>query len=391
MKPSPAYLALNAATAWIGPVRFHQLLQRFGSAGSVLKARAGQISATVSVLTPDQAQALLDFCAAFDAGMELNLQLQQGALLLAFDDPAYPARLRQIPDPPPLLYVKGQLPPPGAVVVAVVGTREPTEYGRRMARGIAAGLARAGVWVVSGLAKGIDAEAHTACLDAGGKTLAVLGTGLNKVYPAENKALAERIAQGGGALLSQFAMASGGNKMHFPMRNGVISGLSLGVVVVEGERDSGSLITAHRALDQDREVFAVPGMADVPQAQGPLELIQQGAKLVRSADEVLEELGLRARRPRSRSVSVALPQGPAALAALALGTGQAQLALDLQPGSPAEKAWLALQPAGRLDLDGLAAAAGLNAWEAAAAVTELELLGAVRQLPGSIFESLGAR
>ena len=151
MTPSPAYLALNSATAWIGPVRFHSLLKRFGSAEAVLAARPGQISATVPAITPEQAKALLELCAAFDAGMELDLQQRYGARLLPFDHADYPGLLKRIPDPPPLLYVQGQLPPGGAPLVAVVGTREPTDYGRRMAREIAAGLAKAGIWVVSGL------------------------------------------------------------------------------------------------------------------------------------------------------------------------------------------------------------------------------------------------
>jgi len=183
---------------------------------------------------------------------------------LRFDRAGYPARLRSLATPPPLLYVKGALPPDDALCVAMVGTRKATDYGLRQARELASGLAKAGAWVVSGLALGIDAASHQACLDAGGRTVAVQGRGLGGIYPTANEALGKRIASGGGALVSQFSLQAPPLRHHFPMRNALISGLSQGVVVVEGERDSGSLITADRALDQGREVFAVPGPPTPP-------------------------------------------------------------------------------------------------------------------------------
>jgi DNA processing protein len=231
-----------------------------------------------------------------------------------------------------------------------------------MARSLAIDLAQAGVWVVSGLARGIDTAVHEACLEWGGRTVAVLGSGLDRVWPSENRPLAKRIVQGQGALVSQFSMRAAPLKMHFPMRNAVISALSLGVVVVEGARDSGSMITAHEALDQGKEVFAVPGPADAPMSQGPLDLIAQGACLVRKGSDILRALGLEQKRRKKATGS-----GPEGFTA----------------GSPAQRVWDAL-PSGRgLAWDEAAALSGLDPGAFAAAVTELELSGALRRLPGA--------
>jgi DNA processing protein len=379
--PAGAELALNAATAWIGPHRFHTLLKRFGRAEAVLAAGAGSLSAAVPALSLRQAQALLDYCRAFDAEAEARALSRPGLGVLRWDGPGYPGRLRELPDPPPLLFVERALPPEDLPRVAVVGTRTPTDYGRRMAREIAGGLARCGVCVVSGLAKGIDAEAHAACLEAGGATLAVLGTGLDRVWPPENRELARRIAHGGGALISQFSMGAPGLKMHFPMRNGVISGLSLGVVVVEGARRSGALITADRALEQGREVFAVPGPADAPMSQGPLDLLEQGARLVRGWRDVVDELGIKAAPP---------PEGAAAAAAGGR-PGTPPALRGLPEGSPPRRLWDSLPDRGGMALERAGESCGLDPAALAAAVTELELLGLIRQLPGARLERTQAR
>lgn len=372
MSPGDAELALNAASAWIGPVRAQRLLRAFGGAEAALQAGEEALCGAAS-LKPSQARALLAFCRAFDAADERRRMEAQGVQALRLGGPGYPARLAAAPAPPLLLHVRGRLPGPQEPCVAVVGTRRPSDYGLRMARELSRELAKAGVWVVSGLALGIDTAAHQACLEAGGRTLAVLGRGLDDVYPQRNRGLAEAIVAQGGGLLSQFSMQAPPLPMHFPMRNAVVSGLSLGVVVVEGEADSGSLITADRALEQGREVFAVPGRADEPGAQGPIKLLQQGAKAVRDAQDVLEELGLVPVRRRSRSAVVALPEGPAALEP------------GLDPSSAPGRVWRALG-AGARGLDQLGADAGLDPAALAAAVTELELLGAVRQLPGARLE-----
>lgn len=370
MRATDADLVLNAASAWIGPVRAQKLLKAYGSADAALKSRAESLSGAISRFKPEQAQAFLKFCKAFDPAAERAEIEARGVQVVRFGDEGYPERLTQLPDPPYLLYFRGQLPPQGAPCVAIVGTRKPSDYGRRMARQLAQGFAKAGVWVISGLAAGIDTEAHEACLEAGGRTLAVMGRGLSGIYPASNKDLAERIVGNGGGLLSQFSMLEPGQPKNFPMRNGVISGLSLGVVVVEGEVDSGSLITADRALDQNREVFAVPGQADEPMAQGPLQLLASGARLVRDVQDVLEQLRLAEPRPRTRTAVIAEPDGPAALDP------------GLDPSTPAGKVWRALG-AGPRNLDQLSLDSGLAPSELAAVVTELELLGAVKALPGA--------
>jgi DNA processing protein len=213
-------------------------------------------------------------------------------------DSLYPERLVEAGAAPDSLWVSGDF-DPSLPAIAVVGSRRPSVYGRRMARRIAAGLASAGAVVVSGLARGIDAEAHEAALSVRGRTWAVLGSGLERVYPAEHAGLARRIAEGGGAVLSQFEPSKGPRKPHFPARNRIVSGLSLAVVVIEGTERSGSLITAREAADQGREVFAVPGLADSPLGQASFLLLRDGAIPVRSADDVLEGLGLGNEAPES--------------------------------------------------------------------------------------------
>jgi DNA processing protein len=380
MNAADADLCLGAASAWIGPVRLQRLLQRFGSADRILAAPAAQVAA-VAQMSLSQAVSLRKFCAEFDVAAEIQALAQAGARSLRIGGEGYPKRLVALGQAPLMLHLRGTLPPEGAPCVAVVGTREPSDYGRRMARGLASGLAKAGVWVVSGLAAGIDGEAHTACLDAGGRTLAVMGTGLDHIYPVEHTDLAARIVAQGGGIVSQFSCTAGGHKKNFPMRNAVISGMSLGVVVVEGGSKSGALITAERALEQGLDVFAVPGEADAPMAQGPLDLLEQGARLVRTASDVLQELGLEPRRPRVRAT---------ALPAVAL---DAQPGLELEPGleegSDAEKLWQVLRSRPGLDLDAAAALSGLDAAATASALTQLELAGALRMAPGGRPELTG--
>ncbi|PCI35137.1 MAG: DNA-protecting protein DprA [Elusimicrobia bacterium] len=205
-------------------------------------------------------------------------------------DDEFPQLLLETKDIPAFLTVLGSL--PQGCAIAVVGSRKPSVYARRMTRRVAAGLAEAGVIVVSGLARGIDTAAHEAALDAGGITWAVLGSGLKRIYPSENAKLAQRIVAGGGAILSQFEPAVGPSRHHFPMRNKIVSGLCLGVVVVEGTGQSGSLITARSAADQSREVMCVPGPVDTPSGEAVYRLLRDGATPVRNAEDVLEHLGL---------------------------------------------------------------------------------------------------
>ena len=205
------------------------------------------------------------------------------------DSGRYPDLLRVIPDPPALLYARGAF-MGGTPTLAIVGTRRPTLYGRRAARNLAAACAGAGITVVSGLARGIDTEAHRAALEAGGTTWAVLGSGIDRIYPPENRGLAERIVSARGALISEQAPGTPPLAHHFPPRNRIISGLSWGVVVVEGGLRSGTLITAKAALEQGREVFAVPGPVDSPMSEGPHRLLRSGACLARGLEDILHEI-----------------------------------------------------------------------------------------------------
>jgi DNA processing protein len=229
----------------------------------------------------------------------------QGIQVLTWDDEGYPSRLKEIDQPPPILYLRGELTAEDSWAVAVVGTRRVTAYGRQVTEELASYLAQNGVTVVSGLARGVDAIAHQAALKAGGRTLAVMGNGVDRIYPPEHRALAEQILASG-ALLSDYAPGTPPESANFPPRNRLISGLSLAVVVVEAGETSGALITAQFAVDQGREVFAVPGNILAPQSKGTNRLIQQGAHPLLSARDVLETLNL-TRVSEQRLVRKVLP------------------------------------------------------------------------------------
>lgn len=224
---------------------------------------------------------------------ELKLIKKHDVEIITIYDNSYPRLLKEIHSPPLVLYVKGKMLTDDEFAVAVVGSRFASVYGVSTAQRLGYELASSGVVVVSGLAKGIDSAAHKGALKAHGRTIAVLGNGLKNVYPPENKGLAEEIAENGGAVISEFPMAAPPLSRNFPQRNRIISGLSLGVVVVEAAKNSGALITADFALEQDREVFAVPGKVDSATSFGANELIRQGAKLIQTAEDVMDGLGLK--------------------------------------------------------------------------------------------------
>lgn len=274
----------------IGPAKVRALLDHFGDLESAWNAsRAALVEAGLDRRAMDSLEAARS---GIDLGRALAELEQAGVTALCWDDADYPRRLREIDNPPPVLYLRGALADSGDWAVAIVGTRRATAYGKEAARELASALASAGVTVVSGLARGIDAAAHVAALEAGGRTAAVLGSGLDKVYPPEHVALAGKIVAGG-ALISDYPLGTPPDAANFPPRNRIISGLSLGVIVVEAGEDSGALITAEFAMEQGREVFAVPGNIFNRSSRGPNQLIQQGAKLVLSAEDVLEELNLK--------------------------------------------------------------------------------------------------
>ncbi|MFH1618457.1 MAG: DNA-processing protein DprA [bacterium] len=263
-----------------------RLIEFYGSATEVLRRTCAELSGEAGI-SNETASRLLAESSGADPVKEQNLALKNSARILLRGDEGYPCILNDIPDPPLLLYIKGEI-SPEAVAAAVVGTRKPTGYGKKMAASIAFGLARAGAAVTSGLARGIDTAAHEAVLKAGGTTWAVLGTGLLKCYPWENRRLAEIIVEKGGTLVSEFPMNTGPLPFHFPRRNRIISGLSQAVVVVEGLKTSGAIITAKTALEQGREVLAVPGPADSPMSAGPNCLLRDGAHLAETAADVLD-------------------------------------------------------------------------------------------------------
>ncbi len=273
----------------IGPVRLRALLDYFGdletawTASSAELARTGLNQRALANLAKAKAQLDLD--------QELEKIAQGGVRVLTWDSSEYPERLRHIYASPPVIYVRGDLQPKDEWAVGVVGTRRASSYGKEATRRIVTDLARSGVTIVSGLARGIDGQAHQAALDAGGRTIAVLGCGVDIVYPAEHRRLAHRIVEQG-ALLSDYPLGTQPEARNFPPRNRIISGLSLGVLVVEGSYDSGARITAEDAVEQDRDVFAIPGNILHRNSELPHGLIQKGAKLVRCANDILEELNL---------------------------------------------------------------------------------------------------
>jgi DNA processing protein len=277
-------LALNR-TGLVGPTLLGRLRRAFGErlSSASVKELAG-----VEGIGEATARAIRRQLDGGGGAAELAAARRAGVRILVPDE--FPALLRHTVDPPTVLYVRGELRPEDAMAIAMVGTRHPSDYGRRMAQALARGLAELGVTVVSGLARGIDSTAHLAALEAGGRTIAVVGCGLNHVYPPENKALAARIAQAG-AVVSELAMDEPPRPAHFPRRNRIISGLSLGTVCVEASLTSGALVSCAWALEQGREVFAVPGPAGQVLSRGPHRLIRQGAKLVEEVVDIVEELG----------------------------------------------------------------------------------------------------
>ncbi|MFA6433412.1 MAG: DNA-processing protein DprA [Elusimicrobiales bacterium] len=332
-----------------------RLITAYGGALEVLSKSAADLSADGGA-SPEIISSFMAELAAADPHKELEAARKAGVRVLTAPDKDYPELLKTIYDPPLALYVKGKL-APGSVPVGIVGTRRPTDYGARSAAGLSRGLVKAGLTVVSGLARGVDTIAHEAAVGAGGTTWAVMGTGLGMVYPPENKKLAERILEGGGALVSEFPMADGPRPAHFPRRNRIISGLSHATVVIEGDFKSGSLITAKAALEQGREVLALPGPVDSVMSRGPNMLIKNGAALVEDAEDVISAL------PADVLFGLVLPRRSRKEATVCLS--------GLSPDARAAHETIA-RGEGGLTVDGLVEALGWPVQRAAAALFELE-------------------
>lgn len=290
----------------IGTVKLRQLLDRFGSAGAAWEAPAGELRRCG--LDRRAIDNLLEGRQRLDLEREMARLATAGIDLLTWGSPAYPPYLGEISHPPPLLYMRGELAAADQLGIAIVGTRRLTSYGRQMARELAAELVRQGLTIVSGLARGIDTIVHRTALELGGRTVAVLGSGLDEIYPPENRELAEQIVSfKQGVLLTEYPLGTRPQAKNFPPRNRIISGISLGTLVIEGDVKSGSMITARFALEQNRDIFAVPGNVNSPTSSGPNWLIQQGARLVTCAADILEELNLN-QVVEQKAVQRALPE-----------------------------------------------------------------------------------
>lgn len=379
------WLAL-AMLPGVGAVQFVRLLARFGSPGKVLGASQAALE---EVVPRSLAERIRGYRGAVDVGAQERALGEFGARLVTMDDPDYPEALAEIYSPPLVLFVRGDIRAASACGVAIVGTRKPSPYGLRAAEYLARDLAAHGVTVISGMAQGIDAAAHRGALDAGGRTIAVLGCGTDIAFPRQHAALMEEIIANG-CVISQFPFGMKPLAGNFPQRNRIISGLAQGVAVVEAAPRSGALITARAAAEQGREVFAVPGMITERNAQGPHALIQQGAKLVQNAQDIIVELNF---DPLHAQAVPEAPPAPAAPAPSADAQPPRQTAPPPGPSQPraqpaasgVEKDILdALAPDGSF-VDEIALVCRIPVSEALSTLTLLELKGLVRQFSGKRF------
>jgi DNA processing protein len=362
--PSDAHIRL-ALTPGVGPKMYRTLVERFGSAAQVFAA-APSILRDVPGVGPKLARAIV--AAEHDPTISDKLERWQnnGVQLLLPDQPTYPPSLLEIPDPPNLLFMRGQYQPSDRLAIGIVGTRHCTNYGMNMTKRLVTGLVQAGYVIVSGLALGIDAVAHQTALNCNGRTLGILGGGVSRIYPSEHEQLARDVIEHG-ALMSETEPDSAPFKGSFPQRNRIISGLSLGVVVIEASLNSGALITARHAMEQGREVFAVPGRADMEHSRGCHRLIRDGVKLVENVDDILEELG-------PLSAPVQLPSGQ---------TIQAPAELNL---NEIEQQVLACITAEAIGIDQVLAQCGLPSGQALATISVLEMKKLVRRVSGQLVQ-----
>jgi DNA processing protein len=362
------WLAL-ALTPGLGARMAGKLLSVFGSPEAIFNASLTALEA--QRLPAAVAQAIHSHQPMSAAAKELAEAQAAGCRLLTWDEPEYPSRLREIYDPPPVLYVLGNVELLSKHIVSIVGSRRPTPYGNQMAERLAHDLAERGLVVASGLARGVDASAHRGALTSTrGLTIGVLGCGIDVVYPKENKKIFSEIQQRG-AIISEFPMGTFPAPQNFPIRNRVIAGMALGVVVVEGQQYSGSLITARLAMEFGREVYGVPGNATQPSSFGPNELIKQGAKLVTGWEDVVEELPTPVR---------------AELTPVETATSEERASLIQQSLAPTERSLYELLTEDEArHVDDLVETSGLSSSEVLAGLFDLELKGVVRQLPGKQF------
>jgi len=367
------WLAISL-TPGLGPTKSRKLVEHFGSPDAVFRASLTELEATG--IQAVSAQSLATGKSAELAREEIAQAAAADITLLSMDDPSYPPRLKEIYDPPLILRVRGNpevLTKPG---IAMVGTRHPTPYGSGMAERLACDLAAQGLVIISGMARGVDTASHRGAISAKGKTVAVFGTGVDVIYPKENSRLSEQILAFGGALISEFPLGTFAAPQNFPIRNRIISGMSVGVLVVEAAEYSGTRITARCALEQNRDVFAVPGNVTNKNSWGPNTLIKQGAKLVATWEDVWEDL------PTEVRLALTPPASPES-------TDASSASLFLDDGLPPHErrilALLKADEATHIDQIVEELESELSSSEIFAALFELELNGKVRQMPGKNF------
>lgn len=373
MTDRDALIILNLLPG-IGPIKVKELLSQFGSPAALLKLSAADLS-PIPGIGKKLAETLISWKEHVKVEEELNMVERAGVKIVTMLDDDYPLLLKEIYDPPLLLYVHGTLPKNNSRMLGIVGSRHFTRYGKKMAEELASSASFAKWTVISGLAYGIDAISHRATLNANGKTIAVLGGGLARVHPQDHVPLAREIVEKGGAVISEFPMTYTPNKRSFPMRNRIISGMSQGLIVVEAGLNSGSLITAKFALEQDRLVFAVPGQADNPQALGTNNLIREGAVITESFDDVVNEFEFTPGFEESENLETDTP---------AINRQEKQEATTVL--NDKEKLVMnILQEKRESSTDQLASETGINAGELLATLMQLEMKHLIIQLPGKRF------
>jgi DNA processing protein len=366
MTPTEACIALNMLPT-MGPVRLRKLLEVFETPDRVLTARRDALR-SIDGIGGDVADQITNWETLVDLSAELQRIREFGADVITTQSPLYPKQLREIHAPPIVLYVWGELSERDQHAIAVIGSRRTTHYGLESAKKLSYQLAYAGLTIVSGLARGIDTAAHHGALAAKGRTIAVIGSGLSKLYPPENAALAEKISSGSGAIVSEFSMEIEPDRQTFPMRNRIISGWSQGLLVVEAGANSGALISVAQALEQGRNVYAVPGHINTPTAIGSNRLIQQGAKLVMDASDILDDLQILL--PDSK------PSPEAAVRSLpALSEDESRVYNAIRETETS--------------IDDIATKAELASGTVSSTLLRLELKKLVKQLPGKYFVKLG--
>ena len=365
MNATEACIALNMLPT-VGPVRLRKLLEVFREPQQVLVAKRSELR-KVEGIGNEVADQISTWESTVDLAAELERVRDFGATVITQGSPSYPRPLREIHAPPIVLYVWGELQERDHHAIGVIGARRTTHYGMESAKKLSYQLAYAGLTVISGLARGIDTAAHQGALAAKGRTVAVIGAGLAKLYPPENAVLAEKIRSGNGAIVSEFSMAVEPDRQTFPIRNRIISGWSHGILVVEAGLNSGALITSAQALEQGRSVYAVPGHINAPSAMGSNRLIQQGAKLVMDASDILDDL------------QILLPDTkPSPEAAVR----------PLPPLSEEERRVYDAIEQTETPIDDIAAKSELPTSMVSSILLQLELKRLVKQLPGKYFVKL---